>query len=52
MKEGDQFRVLVKRMREIQKRYFKEKSPDLLKLSKDLEKKVDAELTGQQEMKI
>ena len=35
MKEGDQFRVLVKRMREIQKRYFKERSPDLLKLSKD-----------------
>ena len=52
MNEGDQFRVLVKRMREVQRRYFKERSPDLLRQSKDLEKKVDAWLTGQVEMKI
>ena len=52
MKEGDQFRVLVKRRREVQKQYFKQRSPDLLKKSKDLEKQVDAWLTGQTEMKI
>jgi len=52
MQEGDQFRVLVKRMREVQKQYFKHRSPDLLKRCKELEKKVDGWLNNQTTMKF
>ena len=52
MQEGDQFRVLVKRMREVQKQYFKHRSPDLLKRCKELEKKVDGWLNDQTTMKF
>tara|TARA_Y100000593_G_C4222638_1_gene292685 strand:+ start:318 stop:476 length:159 start_codon:yes stop_codon:yes gene_type:complete len=52
MKSGDQFRVLVARMRELQKRYFKERSPDLLMQCKKLERQVDNWLKGQTEMNL
>ncbi len=47
LKEGDQFVSLVRRMRELQKRYSKEKSLDLLKRCKKIEKQVDIYLGGQ-----
>tara|TARA_R100001443_G_scaffold31664_3_gene45813 strand:- start:895 stop:1101 length:207 start_codon:yes stop_codon:yes gene_type:complete len=52
MQEGDQFRVLVKRMREVQKQYFKHRSPDLLIRCRELEKKVDLWLNEQTMMKF
>jgi hypothetical protein len=52
MHQGDQFRVLVKRMREVQKQYFKHRTPDLLQKSKELEKKVDGWLDGQMKMEF
>ena len=40
----DEFRVLVAQMRAAQKAYFRERSQDDLKLSKQLERAVDDEL--------
>ena len=52
MQEGDQFRVLVKRMRDVQKLRDKHRSPDLSKRAKELEKKVDGWLSGQGEIPL
>ncbi len=52
MQEGHQFKILVKRMREVQKQYFKHRSPDLLIRCRELEKKVDGWLNEQTTMKF
>lgn len=39
-----EFRALVRKMRETQREYFKNRSADVLSRSKDLERQVDAEL--------
>ena len=52
MKEGDQFRQLVKAMRAAQKQYFKERIPANLQKAKKLEKQVDAWLDTQMEFDL
>lgn len=47
---ADEFRALVKKMREYQKNYFAYKTTASLKLSKTLEAQVDSELAGRQEI--
>lgn len=37
----DEFRALVRRMREAQKRYFKSRDPEAIKLARYLETEVD-----------
>jgi len=52
MKEGDQFRQLVKAMRAAQKQYFKERIPANLEKAKRLERQVDAWLDTQMEFDL
>ena len=42
----DGFRALVARMRQAQREYFKTRNASWLRLSKDLERQVDARLAG------
>lgn len=44
-KRDNDFRALVRRMRQAQKEYFKTRNSGWLRLSKDLEKKVDDALS-------
>ena len=44
MMPNNQFRDLVRRMREAQREYFKTRSHFVLQRSKELERQVDAEL--------
>lgn len=44
MEPMDDFATLVKQMRRAQKRYFRERSPQTLNESKDLERRVDRAL--------
>lgn len=48
----DSFKVLVKRMREAQKEYFRTRSKYALRTSKDLERQVDLALQEDQEPKL
>lgn len=47
IKGQEEFRALVKEMREAQKQYFKYRTNEALSKSKQLEKRVDEELSGQ-----
>lgn len=48
----DSFKLLVKRMREAQKEYFKTRSKDVLRTSKEFERQVDLALQDDKEPKL
>ncbi len=52
--KAEDFRALVEQMRQAQRSYFKDKSPQWLSLSKELERRVDAAIrdmkSGQKEL--